>query len=420
MDMTDILVIGGGGREHAIVRQCRQSPRTRTVYAWPGNAGMRAEAEAVPVKDWAGLADWAEAKRPLVVIGPEQPLAEGWADRLRARGLKVVGPSQAAARLEASKGWAKALMREAGVPTAEARRLDSPQALAAAVESQGEWPVVVKQDGLAQGKGVVVLRSPDQARALAAEWGRRPELWENGVLWERFLVGRECSALLLTDGRRWAWLPPARDYKQLGPRPEDPNTGGMGGYAPVPWLSLEDRRRIDETIIGPTLAALRRRGIVYQGFLYAGLMITGEGPMVLEWNVRLGDPEAQSVLPLLASDLVEWLAAVAEGSLPAGDLAWRPAKAVTVVVAAAGYPDRPHTGSEFPAPSPHAGVHYCYAGVEAAPSGRYRVSGGRVLAATALAQDFAGARAAAYRAADAVALAGKQVRRDIAIEVLAP
>lgn len=416
----DVLIVGSGGREHALAYHCAMSPAVDTVFAWPGNAGMGPVAEPVPVANWEALADWAAARRPLVVIGPEQPLAEGWADRLRQRGLLVVGPGAEAARLEASKGWAKALMAEAGVPTAQAHRLTTPEELEAAIAATAGWPMVVKQDGLAQGKGVVVLHSAAEARALWAEWRQRPELWQPqaGVLWERFLVGRECSALFLTDGESWAWLPPARDYKQLYPGPQAPNTGGMGGYAPVSWLSAADRRRIDETIVAPTLAALRRRGIRYRGFLYAGLMMTAEGPMVLEWNARLGDPETQSILPVVADDLVPWLERLAAGQLPAGAPAWRSEKAVTVVVAAPGYPQQPVLGGEFPPPPAQPGVHWFFAGVAAGPSGRFRVQGGRVLGATAVADDFAQARAAAYRAAETVELAGKQIRRDIALEVI--
>ncbi|CAB1129253.1 Phosphoribosylamine--glycine ligase [Candidatus Hydrogenisulfobacillus filiaventi] len=416
-DGNAVLVIGSGAREHALAATLAMSPDVGKIWAWPGNAGIDEVAERVPVGDMEALRQWAAGRRLLVVFGPEAPLAEGWGDRLCADGHQVVGPGQEGARLEASKGWAKQLMQAAGVPTAPALWARTPEELAAAVAANDRWPAVAKQDRLAAGKGVVVLHDAAEARDLVAAWSREPAIWESGVLWERFTPGRECSAIVLTNGQEWAWLPPARDYKRRFDGDAGGNTGGMGAYAPVPWLDAALQDRIGREVLGPTLQALRSRNIAYRGFLYAGLMLTGEGPVVLEFNVRLGDPEAEAILPLVDDDLYRWLREAAEGRLAGPQLQLRPEQAVTVVLAAEGYPGTPRTGDVIRITRRVPRTWLFHGGTVRDAKGELHAAGGRVLAVTALGTDAAEARARAYEQMEAIQLPGGGYRRDIAREL---
>ncbi len=421
-----ILVVGGGGREHALLWKLARSPRTAALFCAPGNAGTTELAESVPVRtaDLDGLT--AAAQRlgaDLVVVGPEAPLAAGLADRLAAAGVPVCGPTQSAARIESSKAWAKEIMAEAGVPTARSVVVTD---LVTGLTALGgfDLPVVVKADGLAAGKGVVVATSRDEARAVLSAFLEDDVLGAAGrtVVLEECLVGREVSALALTDGEAVLPLPPACDYKRVFDGDRGPNTGGMGGYAPPPALDDATLEAVRRAILEPTVRALAARGTPLRGVLYAGLMLTAEGPKVLEFNARFGDPETQLILPLLDGDLAELLIAVATGRLagipPPGPAA---GSAVGVVLAAGGYPGPFDTGV------PIAGLEEVpddvllfHAGTRRDADGRVVTAGGRVLTVVGLGPALAAARERAYAGADAVAFPGRHFRRDIALRELGP
>lgn len=410
---TKALVVGSGAREHALAWALAQSRQVEEVMASPGNPGMGEVARLVPAMSPADLVAYARKEGALVVVGPEDPLAEGLADRLREEGLLVVGPGQRGAQLESSKRFAKEIMQALGVPTASATVLTSPQALAQAIESAPRWPMVVKQSGLAQGKGVRILFSPEEARALLEEWRPQRRWFEEGLLWEDFLSGRELSVEVFTNGREYVWLPPAVDHKRLTEDPASPNTGGMGAYAPVPWLDQATRAAIDRRVLQPVVGYLRERGIDYRGVLYAGLMITEEGPWVLEFNVRFGDPEAEAVLPLLADDLYEWLYALAAGEPLPPAVSCKPEVSVAVVVASQGYPSAPVVGRPIHISRRVDGTLIFHAGTERA-GGELVSRGGRVLTVVATDRDFASARRRAYEQVQAIELEGGQFRADIA------
>lgn len=417
-----VLVVGGGAREHALAWTLAQSPRVSQVLVAPGNAGTREIAEnlAIAANDTEGLARAAEARRvDLTVVGPEEPLALGLVDLFRERGLPVFGPTAAGARIESSKAWTKELLLGAGVPTAAARIFTD---LAAALDwlYDAALPIVVKASGLAAGKGVVVASTRSQAEAALRGMLGGSAFGEAGreVLIEEYMQGPEVSVLALCDGRRALPLLPATDFKRAYDGDHGPNTGGMGAYAPVPRVDVDLSARIRAEILDPTLAALRDRGIDYRGVLYAGLMLTADGPKVVEYNCRFGDPECQVVLPLLDGDLLPLLLACAEGDLSrSAPPSWRSDAAVGVVLASAGYPGRYATGlpitglSELPAEvmAFHAGT--------AVRDGEVVTSGGRVLTLVARAASFANARALAYQAAGRVEFQGKQFRSDIAATV---
>ena len=340
-----VLVVGGGGREHALAWKLAQSPQVTKVFCVPGNGGTATLPKAVnmpmlPV-DVEGITRFALVQGVgLVVIGPETPLALGMADQMRAQGLRVLGPGQAGAQLESSKVWAKAFMQAEGIPTAGAQVFRELAPAQSYIEQQ-PLPVVVKVDGLAAGKGVTVAHTHAEAiqavqAALAGQFGQAGQQ----VLVEPFLTGEELSLLALTDGETLYPLVPAQDYKRLGAGDTGPNTGGMGACAPVPWVTEELLQRVEREIFTPLLAGLKRRGIDYRGVIYAGLMVTPQGdPLVVEFNCRFGDPETQVILPLLDSCLLELALACAEGRL--GEVpppVWRPGYAATVVMASGGYP----------------------------------------------------------------------------------
>jgi phosphoribosylamine---glycine ligase len=409
-----ILVVGSGGREHALVRALLRSPQQPEVLCAPGNAGIRRDATPLdaPADDPRGLAAAAAAAAiDLAVVGPEAPLVDGAADALADAGVRCFGPSAAAARLEGSKAFAKEIMGAAGVPTAAHRVVTSVDDGLAAVPG---YPAVIKADGLAAGKGVVI--APDEAAARTALTAMLVErrFGDHPVVVEEHLAGDELSLLALCDGERAVPLAPARDYKRIGDGDTGPNTGGMGCYSPVP----EGEALVADVIAGvhqPVVDELARRGTPFHGVLYAGLMLGPDGPQVLEFNVRFGDPETQVVLPRLRTDLLALLLAATEpGGLAATALDWDPRAAVCVVLASRGYPESAVTGD------PIAGLDALPPGVEvfhagtAERDGAIVTAGGRVLGVTALGPDRAAARSAAYAAADVIAFEGRQLRRDIA------
>jgi phosphoribosylamine---glycine ligase len=403
-----ILLVGSGGREHALALGLAADASVTALVAAPGNPGIAEVAEVrpgVPVTDPAAVAALAvESGADLVVVGPEAPLVAGVADAVRAKGIACFGPGAAAARLEGSKAFAKEVMAAAGVPTARSAACADPAAAAAALEEFGP-PYVVKDDGLAAGKGVVVTADRDAALAHAAACDR--------VVVEEFLAGPEVSLFALCDGTIALPLLPAQDFKRVGDGDTGPNTGGMGAYAPLPWAPPDLVEQVMDAIVGPTLAEMVRRGTPYIGALYVGLALTAGGPKVVEFNCRLGDPEAQVELPLLETPLAGLLHAAATGSLAAHPpLRWRPGAAVTVVIASAGYPVAPRAGDVITGADRPGVLH---AGTARRDDGALVSAGGRVLNCTATGADLAAAREAAYRLAAGVRLAGSHYRRDIAL-----
>ncbi|WDZ86157.1 phosphoribosylamine--glycine ligase [Micromonospora cathayae] len=401
-----VLLVGGGGREHALALGLAADPSVARLIAAPGNPGIAgvAELRQVDVTDPAAVAALAvENAVDLVVIGPEAPLVAGVADAVRAKGVACFGPSAEAARLEGSKTFAKDVMTAAAVPTARAYTCTDEAETAKALDEFGP-PYVVKNDGLAAGKGVVVTEDRAAALAHAAECGR--------VVVEEYLAGPEVSLFVVTDGEAAVPLLPAQDFKRVGDGDTGPNTGGMGAYAPLPWAPSGLVDEVMADVVHPTLVEMRRRGTPFAGLLYVGLAITAAGPRVIEFNARFGDPETQVVLALLESPLGGLLHAAATGTLAAHPpLRWRDGSAVTVVVAAENYPGSPRTGDVITGGELPGVIH---AGTRRGEDGSLRSAGGRVLCATATGADLATARDAAYALVDSVELAGSHHRRDIA------
>jgi phosphoribosylamine--glycine ligase len=405
-----IIVVGSGAREHAIVRSLRRAGGDREIVAIPGNPGIAREARCVPAQP--SLADATLAENPdLVVVGPEAPLAEGFADRMAKERVSCFGPSKAAAQIEASKAFAKEIMHAAGVPTAPARVFEDPAAAREYARSKGAC--VVKLDGLAAGKGVIVADDGAQA-ASAVE-----ELWKPGarLLIEDRLAGGEISVIALCDGENVVPLAPAQDYKRILDGDRGPNTGGMGSYSPVPGFDEAAAEELTDSVHRPIVDLLRRRGTPYRGVLYAGLMITETGPKVLEFNCRFGDPETQAVLPRLRSDLLELcLAANRPGGLGGATAKFDDEWAVTVVIASAGYPGSSSKGEVIAGLADAAtveGVEVTHAGT-ARSNGDVVTAGGRVLNVTGLGATPGEARDRAYEAAGRISFDGMQMRSDIA------
>lgn len=409
--MVRVVVIGSGAREHALVRALGRGGGDREIVAIPGNPGIAREARCVPAQP--DLASAALAQRPdLVVVGPEAPLSEGFADRMAAAKVPCLGPSQAAARIESSKAFAKEVMLAAGVKTAEAAVFDDARAARDHARSRGAC--VVKLDGLAAGKGVVVADDGRQAAAAV------DELWRPGarLLIEERLEGKELSVIALCDGEHLVALPPARDHKRLSDGDRGPNTGGMGAICPPSDATQALVEETLRTVLRPTANELARRGTPFVGALYAGLMLTPRGPRVLEFNCRLGDPEAQAILLKLRSDPLPLFFATAQGGLGAQQPAWDPRPAVSVVIAAHGYPGTPRAGDEIGGLEDivegddlwvlHAGTR--------ARDGAVVTAGGRVLTVAALGEGRDQARSRAYAAAARIRLDGAQMRRDIGAE----
>lgn len=418
-----ILVIGGGGREHALVWKLAQSPRVEKIYCAPGNPGISELAECVNIsvdniKALCGFAR--EHSVDLTVVGPEKPLTDGIVDYFTDQGLKIFGPTQEAAQLEGSKTFAKERMQEYHVPTADFAVFSSAAEAKAYISKRGTG-IVVKADGLAAGKGVVVAETVDEALAAIDEIMLKKVHGEAGnlVVLEERLVGEEASLLAFTDGTTVIPMVAAQDHKRVGDGDTGPNTGGMGAYAPAPVVTPELLQQIRQTILQPMIDGLRSDGILYQGCLYAGLMITAEGPKVIEFNARFGDPETQVVLPLLEGDLVPILEACIDGSLADCDVQWKDSAAVCVVLAAGGYPGEYRRGDVIRGLSAAAKKDAVVFHAGTALSGEnIATNGGRVLGVTAVAADIAAAVDKVYPAVEQISFAGMKYRRDIAHRAL--
>jgi phosphoribosylamine--glycine ligase len=417
-----VLVIGSGGREHAIAWKLAASPKVQKVYVAPGNGGTAADRrlENVPITDLGALADFAaHEKIGLTVVGPEAPLAAGVVDLFRARGLRVFGPTQAAAQLESSKAFAKAFMRRHHIPTASYETFNDAAAAHAYVNAQGA-PIVIKADGLAAGKGVVVATSLAQAHE-AIDWmlvdnklGVAHNEGGARVVIEQFLEGEEASFIVVSDGVHVLPLATSQDHKRLRDHDQGPNTGGMGAYSPAPVVTPEVHRRAMREIILPTIEGMARDGMPFTGFLYAGLMIDAQGlPRTVEFNARLGDPEAEAILMRLKSDLLDVLLHATDGTLDRAELEWDRRVALGVVMAAHGYPEAPRKGDAITALPPDADDAVVFHAGTTRQDGKLVASGGRVLCVTALGDSVRQAQARAYEMVNAVHFDGAQWRGDI-------
>lgn len=418
-----VLVVGSGGREHALAWKVSRSPRVSDLYCAPGNAGIEQLARCVPIPatDLAGLKRFVVSEKiDLTVVGPEAPLALGLANEFRKAKLKIFGPTQGAAQIEASKAFAKELMRRHRIPTPQARTFDRLDAARAYVDTH-PVPLVVKADGLAQGKGVVVAQSVDEARQALADLMEQQTLGEAGqrVVIEEFLNGEELTVMAFTDGKTVVPLVPAQDHKRVGDGDTGPNTGGMGAYAPAPLAVPSLQKVVLEEILQPTVHALAQVGRPFHGVLYAGLMIVEGKPSVLEFNARFGDPETQVVLPLLETDLVDIMEAVVEHRLEQVRIEWSPQAAVCVVLTSRGYPGPYTTGvpiKGLPAQG-ETDLIVFHAGTQRKDAD-WVTAGGRVLGVTGVAPSLRAAKDRAYEAARAITFDGCHCRSDIAARAL--
>ena len=422
-----VLVIGGGGREHALAWKLSQSERIQKVYVAPGNGGTARDPDLVdvPITDVKALREWAQQEKiELTVVGPEAPLAAGVVDEFRAHGMRIFGPTQAAAQLESSKAFSKAFMHRHGIPTAIYETFTDPVQAHAYIDKMGA-PIVVKADGLAAGKGVVVAMTSAEAHEaidfmlLDNQLGVVHNAGADGaavprVVIEEFLQGEEASFIVLCDGQNVVALATSQDHKRLLDHDEGPNTGGMGAYSPAPVVTAQVHARAMREVIMPTIKGMEKDGIPYTGFLYAGLMIDAQGmPKTLEFNCRMGDPETQPIMMRLKTDLVEVMLAATSGKLDTLELEWDRRPALGVVMAAAGYPMNPRKGdviTGLPKDEPDAMVFH--AGT-AAVNGQTVTSGGRVLCVTVLADSVKQAQQKAYEVAKGIHFDGQQYRKDI-------
>jgi phosphoribosylamine--glycine ligase len=417
-----VLVIGGGGREHALVWKLKQSPRVEKIWCAPGNGGIEGEAECVPADpaDVPALVALAERLKPdLTVVGPELPLVNGIGDAFRRRGWAIVAPSQQAAQLEGSKIFAKEFLRRQNIPTAQVYGGFETAQDAVAALSTVNWPVVIKADGLCAGKGVFVAQDAASAEHFIRRLMDKNELGAGGkrLLLEEVLEGEELSFIVVTDGQRYASLVPTRDHKRVFDGNRGPNTGGMGAYSTDELLPPKLWQHILDTIIEPALRGLVSEGILYQGFLYVGLMLTPSGPKVLEFNCRLGDPETQAIVARMDFDLAQVLADVAAGNLEPSKLRWKPGASVCVVVASEGYPAKFATGKTIGGLTDAERI----TGVKVFHAGTHRegnsiiTSGGRVLGVTAAGTSIEAAVATTYQAAEKIRFDGMHYRKDIGV-----
>ena len=419
----DVLVVGGGSREHAMCWKLKQSPRVGKIYIAPGNAGTQRVAENVPISvmEFEKLADFAEEKKiGLTIVGPDDPLGGGIVDICKARGLKVFGPSKAAAQIESSKAFAKQLMQEAGVPTAEFQVFKDYKEAINYARAKGA-PIVVKASGLALGKGVYVCKTIEEAEQALKEIMLDKQFGDSGseVVIEEFLEGQEISIHAFCSGTDFVLFSTSQDHKQIGEGDTGPNTGGMGVIAPVPWVSQETLNEIGTTVVRPTLEALAARGAPYSGVLYPGLKMTSSGPKVLEFNARFGQPECEVYMRLLKTDLLDICESIADGKLPER-VEWNSGFAVNVVLASGGYPGSykkglPITGIEEA--ENDNGVVVFHAGTKI-ENGQLVTSGGRVLSVSATGKTLKEALDRAYAAADKIQFEGKYMRRDIGAKAL--
>ena len=417
----NVLIIGGGGREHALAWKVAQSPRVARVFVAPGNAGTGAEPNVVnvPITSVPALVEFAKTQPiALTIVGPEAPLAAGIVDAFEEAGLRIFGPRRDAARLESSKDFAKAFMARHAIPTAAYRTFTDVPSAHAYVRERGA-PIVVKADGLAAGKGVVVAQSEDEAHAAIEGMLAGHALGDAGarVVIEDCLIGEEASFIVIADGKHALALASSQDHKRLRDGDAGPNTGGMGAYSPAPVVTPEVHARIMREVIAPALAGMAAEGTPYRGFLYAGVMVDAAGaPRVLEFNCRLGDPETQPIMVRLRSDLIELVEHALAGTLDRADAQWDRRPALTVVLAAAGYPDDPRRGDVITgleqAMRARPDVIVFHAGTLAA-DGRVEVAGGRVLGVTALGDSLRQAQRAAYDAVTQIHFDGMQCRTDI-------
>jgi phosphoribosylamine--glycine ligase len=419
-----ILVIGSGGREHALAWKLRQSPRVSQVYCAPGNAGIAAEGECLPVdvKSIESLLALAAQMKPdLTVVGPELPLQLGVVDEFTRRGYRIFGPTQSAARLESSKSFAKEFMQRHHIPTAHYAICDSPEDVGKALP-HFHMPVVVKADGLAAGKGVVICKSKEEASAVAAEMLSGKMLGEAGarVVLEECLKGEELSFLVLSDGERVAALAAAQDHKRVGEDDTGANTGGMGAYSTQAMVDAQMQNWLLQHVARPVVAGMKAEGTEYRGVLYCGLMMTARGPMVLEFNCRFGDPETQPILMRLESDLVEALEASIDGRVSDGNFRWSTDASVCVVMASGGYPGTFEAGKKISGiedAEKVAGVKVFHAGTTKHDDA-YFTAGGRVLGVTAVAASLDEAVKRAYEAVQKISFGGAYYRKDVAARAL--
>jgi len=426
----NVLLVGGGAREHAIAAKIAASPRLGDLYTThPENPGLAALASPVNVpvaiKEIYRLQQFIEKKSiGLIVIGPEEPLAEGFVDKLRSPTTMVFGPTAAGARLEADKGWAKQLMRSASIPTGEARVFSDPEAAAAYVSSREQAPVI-KACGLAKGKGVIVPETVAEALEAIQRIMVQREFGAAGaqVVIEERLSGPEVSVMAVVDGSNILLLPPAQDHKRLRDGDAGPNTGGMGAFCPSSLIDEPMMSLIEREVLVPTVDALRREGIDFRGVLYAGMMLTHSGPKVLEFNVRFGDPECQPILARLKSDLLELFIATCQGRLDTLHVEWDSALACCVVLASEGYPEKPRTGVAITGiedAESMPGVQVHHAGTKRLPDGQVVTAGGRVLSVTGLGATLQEARERAYAACELISFQGKTLRHDIGSAPVTP
>ncbi len=417
-----MLVVGSGGREHALAEALATSHLEPEVFAAPGNPGIARVAQTVdiPASDLVALRHFARDNGiDLTIVGPEDPLIGGIAECFWEDGLKVFGPSRAAARIEGSKVFAKEVMRHAGVPTAEFEVFDRQNSALAYLRSRQEYPVVVKADGAAAGKGVTVARTRDEAEEAVREAfsGRFGAAGER-VLIEECLVGREASIFVMTDGREILPFLPAQDYKPIYDGNQGPNTGGMGAYSPIMWMEPATYAAVLEEIIRPTLHQLALIGATYTGLLYAGVMVTEDGPKALEFNCRFGDPETQVILPRLGSDLLELMIATNEENILGREVVWSADKAVCVVLASEGYPETSSTGDRISGLDEIPTNVFIYHAATEERDGVFYTAGGRVLNVVGTGPSIIEARARAYAAVERIHFPGMQYRTDIALEAM--